>query len=114
MKPRLSRTSIDRLNEYYQRDRKRSPAEVYELLDQDIIDIIRRFGISYSDLHSKSRDKGCTDARAHIAVVALERLSPLGISEGDVAAYIQMKRTTMLAGRDRWIRDHGQIAERKG
>ena len=110
--PNLTRGGIDRINKQYQSKENLTPAQVYQQLDDEIIEIIDRIGISYSELHSRSRSQGCSDARSAIAVVAIERLTPLGISEDSIAEYIKMKRTTMLAGRDRWHRDHGEITER--
>jgi acetolactate synthase small subunit len=101
------RQLIERRNALIQEKKYRTHRETYDLLKQDIQHILNRFRVTQSDLATSTKIKEVAEAREAIAVVALERLRPLGLSEVNIAAHIKMKRTTLLAAAERWNRRFG-------
>ena len=100
----LERSRIDRINAKIQQKKKTSHSDVYKQMHRDINEVCYRFRVGYSELVSGSRASEVADAKSVISMIALERLRPLGISDGDIAKHIGLKRTTMLAAAERWVR----------
>ncbi len=103
---KLERAWIERRNAYYQNKTQPTHAEVYDQVNRDTIEVCNRFGTDINELLTRTRSKKVAEARAVICTVALERLRPLGISEGDVAKFLGMSRTTMRTALERWQRNN--------
>jgi chromosomal replication initiation ATPase DnaA len=88
--------------------RVRRPGEVYDQVNEDIRDVLEKYGTDLNELLSQSRTRNASRARAEVCMIALERLRPLGISDCDIAKFIGIQRTTMLFSAKRWKRDNGE------
>ena len=101
---------IERRNAQIQEKKEETHADVYDQVNVDLMDVVKKYDIDLAELLSQSRTRVVAAARAEISMIALERLRPLGISDGDIAKFLGLRRTTMLFAAERWGRENREAS----